>query len=94
VHQLSDIVTALSHLRKPLLRNGPQLSRAIGQPDVNSRISFYRSGESPDVLPTAQPAEVERNATRSTAAHNAADEPRAATAQPAAKRPLHSGRLP
>src|SRR5271156_2434497 len=29
VHQLSDIVTALPHLHKPLLRNGPQLNRAI-----------------------------------------------------------------
>jgi hypothetical protein len=28
VHQLSDIVTALSHLRKPLLRNRLKINRA------------------------------------------------------------------
>jgi hypothetical protein len=40
VQQLSDIVTALPHLHKPLPRNSPKLDRAVGQPKVDSRISF------------------------------------------------------
>jgi hypothetical protein len=62
VHQLSDIVSALPHPRKPLLRNRPQLDRAFRQPDIDSRIPFYASGEPHDVDPTGQSAEVQRNA--------------------------------
>jgi hypothetical protein len=44
VHQLSDIVTAVSHLRKPLLRNRLQLARAsLDQPHVDGRIPLYAS---------------------------------------------------
>jgi len=43
VQQLSDIPTALPHLCKPLLSNGAQLDRAIGEPEVDSRISLDRS---------------------------------------------------
>jgi hypothetical protein len=70
VHQLSDIITALPYPHKPLLRNRSQLDRAIRQPPIDSRVPFYTSGQSQDVVTTDQPAEVQRNATRSTLAHN------------------------
>jgi hypothetical protein len=41
VNQLSDVVTALSHLREPLSRNRAQLIRLSIQPDVDGGISLY-----------------------------------------------------
>jgi hypothetical protein len=71
VNQLSHIVTAFPHLLKPPLRNRPQLGRAIDQPEVDSRVSLYCSGQPKNILSTAQPAQVQRNATRSTSNHDA-----------------------
>ena len=70
VDACTNIITALPHPHKPLLRNRLQLDRAIRQPDVHSWIPFYASGEPKDVGPTDQPAEVERNATTSKWANN------------------------
>jgi hypothetical protein len=71
VHQFPDIVTALPHLTKPLLRDRTQLERAVGKPGVDSRISFYCSGDPKDVLPTRQSAEVQRNSKWFMSAHDA-----------------------
>jgi hypothetical protein len=51
VHQLSDIFTTLPHPHKPLLRKGPKLDRSVRQPDLDSRIPYYASGEAKDVAP-------------------------------------------
>src|SRR6188768_1364266 len=50
VHQLHDIIAALTHPIKPLLRNGPQLCRSFFQPDVDGRIVLLRSRESQYVI--------------------------------------------
>jgi hypothetical protein len=70
MHQLSDIITALPHLFKPLLRNGSQLRRAIRKPNVDSRIPSYASRKPKEVVRTDQPGEVQRDATRSKLAHD------------------------
>jgi len=63
VHQLSDIVTAPPHLRKPLLRNRLQLDPApLDQPYVDRGISFYASRQPQDLIHTGQPAQIQRNA--------------------------------
>jgi hypothetical protein len=70
VHQLSDIVAALPHSHEPLLRNGPQLGRAIGKPDVDSRVPSCASGDAEDVALADQPAEVQGNATGFMSGHD------------------------
>jgi hypothetical protein len=70
VHQLSDIVTALPNLDKPLPRNRPQVHRLIGQPGGDCRVLFYRPGQPEDVAHADQPAEIQRNAARPMLAHN------------------------
>src|SRR5262245_14794030 len=40
VHQFSHIAAALSHLRKPPLRNRMQLIPAFGQPDVDAIVPY------------------------------------------------------
>lgn len=71
MQQRSHVITALAHLRKPFLCNRPQLDGTIGKPGVDSRISPHRSGDPKDVIPTAQPAEVQRNAPGFTFVHKA-----------------------
>jgi hypothetical protein len=78
VHQVSDIITALPHVRKPLLHDRSQFGRAIGQPDIDSRIAFYSRGQTEDIVRTDQPAQVQRNARRFMSAHNVLVDRRAA----------------
>jgi len=70
VHQLSDILTAVPHLREPVLGNRAQLDRAIEEPGVDSRVASHPSGESKQILWSAQSAQVQRNPTRLMLAHD------------------------
>jgi|SRR5579859_159225 len=69
MHELADIITALSHPHEPFPGNGPQLDRPIRKPDLYSRILLYASGESQDMFIINQPAKIQRNAPRSMSSH-------------------------
>jgi hypothetical protein len=58
VDELSDIIAALSHLRKPILRNRAQLDRFTGYPIIDRWFPFGGTGKPENVLPSAQPAQV------------------------------------
>ena len=65
MHQFSDVIAASPHPGKPLMRDRPQLDRAIREPSVDGRILFRASRETEDFGPADQSAKVQRDATRS-----------------------------